>query len=304
MCENDFVKQLNEREGLLVQQIGFIGLGNMGGRVCKAIAKKYPVNAFDINPDTAEKLKDCLNLLPSTLDVLKCSDVIFLSLPSTKIVEPIILEFLQNGVAGNVIVDTSTSYPVATRRLAKQVEAAGGSLVDLPLSGVPANADEGKLLALFGGDPAMFEALRPIVSCFANRYANLGGSGCGHTAKLIFNYVALSYVSIYATAFPLTEKMGLDNQQLFELLQTTGMHCGTMDFYVPKMIHRTYDMAFALGLAHKDLTYVKDMFEEYQVPAFPLDGTLTLLRTAIRDGKANDDYSACISTMFEFFENK
>lgn len=287
-----------------MKKIGFIGLGNMGGRVCKAIAKKYPVYAFDVNTSAAEKLKDCTTVVSSTLEVLQNSDVIFLSLPSTKIVEPIIMEFIENGVEGKIIADTSTSYPMATRRLAALVEKAGGKLVDMPLSGVPANADEAKLLALFGGDPELFEELRPIVDCFANRYSNLGGSGCGHTAKLIFNYVALSYVSIYATAFPLTEKMGLNNQQLLSLLQTTGMHCGTMDFYVPKMINRTYDMAFALGLAHKDLTYVKNMFEEYQVPAFPLDGTLNLLRTAIRDGKANDDYSICIDTMFKFFEGK
>lgn len=284
--------------------IGFIGLGNMGGRVCRAIAQKYEVFAFDINPEAREFFKDCATVVASSIEVLQNSEIIFLSLPSTRIVEPILLEFIRSGVQGKIIADTSTSYPLATKRLAQQIETAGGNLVDLPLSGVPTNADEGKLLALYGGNPDLYEYLRPVVSCFANRYANLGGSGCGHTAKLIFNYIALSYVSIYATAFPLTEKMGLDNQQLFSLLKTTGMHCGTMDFYVPKMINRTYEMAFALGLAHKDLTYVKSMFEEYQVPSFPLEGTLTLLRTAIRDGKAQDDYSACIDTMFSFFEDR
>lgn len=287
-----------------METIGFIGLGNMGGKVCRAIAKKYKVTAYDVNPKTAEQMKDNCTLAASVEEVLEKSDVVFLSLPSSTIVEPIIRGFVEKGVAGKIIVDTSTSYPVTTRRLATLVEKANGALVDLPLSGVPANAAEGKLLALFGGKEALFEQLKPIVACFANRYANLGGSGCGHTAKLIFNYVALSYVSIYATGFALTEKMGLDNEQLFGLLQTTGMHCGTMDFYVPKMINRTYDMAFALELAHKDLTYCKNMFEEFQVPAFSLEGTLTLLRTAIRDGKGKADYSRCIETMYEFFGEK
>lgn len=287
-----------------METVGFIGLGNMGGRVCRAIAKQYQMNVFDVNEQSRSKFADIARVADSALDVLRTSDVIFLSLPSTKIVEPIILSFIKDGVKDKIIVDTSTSYPMATKRLASLVDEAGGKLVDLPLSGVPANADDGKLLALFGGEAVLFEQLRPIVTCFANRYANLGGSGCGHTAKLIFNYVALSYVSIYATGFALTEKMGLDNHQLLSLLQTTGMHCGTMDFYVPKMIDRTYDMAFALELAHKDLTYVKDMFESYQVPAFPLDGTLNMLRTAIRDGKGKLDYSTCIATMYEFFEGK
>jgi 3-hydroxyisobutyrate dehydrogenase-like beta-hydroxyacid dehydrogenase len=92
--------------------------------------------------------------------------------------------------------------------------------------------------------------------------------------------------------------------QLFDLLTTTGMGCGTMKFYVPKMIDRTYDMAFALELAHKDLTYCRNLFEKFQVPAFALDGELAMLRTAIRDGKGKLDYSASIGTMFEFFEGK
>lgn len=288
-----------------MEKVGFIGLGNMGGRVARAIASKgYELTVFDLNREAANAFSDAAAVAGDTLEVLRRSDIVFLSLPSSKVVEPIVDAFIQDGVADKIIVDTSTSYPISTKKMYARVKAAGGALVDLPLSGVPADAEKGKLLGMFGGDAELFEKLRPVVSCFANRYANLGGSGCGHVTKLIFNYIALSYVNTYAMAFPLTETMGLDNQQLFELLQTTGMGCGIMNFYVPKMIGKTYDMAFALELAHKDLTYVKNMFEEYQVPAFALDGVLTLLRTSIRDGRGKEDYSACIATMFDFFEKK
>jgi 3-hydroxyisobutyrate dehydrogenase-like beta-hydroxyacid dehydrogenase len=288
-----------------MQKIGFIGLGNMGKRVAMAILNKgYPMTVFDQNPAAMEAFVSKAKTAANALEVLENSEIIFLSLPSSKIVEPLIESFIQAGVKGKIIVDTSTSYPLSTRNLYQKVKGAGGALIDSPLSGVPADADKGKLLALFGGDPEYLEKLQPVVSCFADRFPNLGESGSGHITKLIFNFIALSYVNIYAMAFPLTEKMGLDNQQLYELLQTTGMSCGTLKFYVPKMIDKTYDMAFALELAHKDLSYVKSMFEEYQVPAFALDGILNLLRTSIRDGKAKEDYSACIATMYEFFASK
>jgi 3-hydroxyisobutyrate dehydrogenase-like beta-hydroxyacid dehydrogenase len=299
----------NTAGGGFMEKIGFIGLGNMGKRIAMAIANKsYPLTVFDVNPRALKEFtanaKGGVSAAADAAEILEKSDIVFLSLPSSKIVEPIIESFIRKGVKGKIIVDTSTSYPLSTRNLHKKVKEAGGDLVDLPISGVPADADSGKLLALFGGDAPLFEKLRPVAECFANRYANLGPSGSGHVTKLIFNFIALSYVNIYAMAFPLTEKMGLDNQQLYELLKTTGMSCGTFNFYAPKMIGKTYDMAFALELAHKDLSYVKNMFEEFQVPAYALDGTLNLLRTSIRDGRGKEDYSACIATMFEFFAKK
>lgn len=288
-----------------MEQLGFIGLGNMGGAICRALVNKgQSVTVFDLSQKALEQFAGKATVAKDAVDVLEKSDIVFLSLPASKQVVPILDAYLHHGVAGKTVVDTSTSYPETTREYYEKFKEAGGNLVDLAISGAPADAEPGKLLALFGGDPEQHERLAPIVQCFADRYPNLGGSGCGHVAKIIFNFVAMSYVNIYAMAFPLADKLGLDMHQLLDLLLTTGMGCGTMRFYVPKMIDRTYDMAFALELAHKDLTYCRNLFEKFQVPAFALDGELAMLRTAIRDGKGKMDYSASIGTMFEYFEGK
>jgi len=288
-----------------MERIGFIGVGNMGGQVAKAIvAKGYPLAIFDLDASACEKFKGLADIKDNANDVLKSSDIVFLSLPSSKQVVPTIESFISIGISGKIVIDTSTSYPLTTKELSEKVISSGGHLVDLPLSGAPADAEKGNLLALFGGEEHLYEQLRPVVSCFANRYAYLGGSGSGHITKLMFNFIALSYVNIYAMAFSLSEAVGQDNAQLLELLKTTGMSCGVLNFYGQKMIGKTYDMAFALELAHKDLSYVRSMFEEFQVPAFPLDGTLDMLRIAIRDGRGKEDYSASIATMYEFFDRK
>lgn len=290
---------------MTTKKIGFFGLGNMGGRICNAIVKHgYDVTVYDINPPRMAPYTGRAALGKSPVDVFDHSDIIMLSLPSSKEVESTIELLLEHGADGKMVVDLSTSYPPSTRKLYERLKQHGAKLVDIPVSGLPADADDGHLLALYGGDKEDQEPLRQIVSCFADRFPYMGTTGCGHVAKLIFNFIGLSYVSIYALAFPLTEKLGLDNHQLYDLLCTTGMGCGTMEFYVPKMIDKTYDMAFAMELAHKDLSYCKNMFEEFQVPAYALDGTLDMLRTAIRDGKGKDDYSVCISTMFDFFKSK
>jgi len=289
----------------MMETLGFIGLGNMGGAICRAlIGGGNSVTVFDLSEKALADFRGRADVAGSAVEVLEKCGVVFLSLPSSRQVTPLLESYLAHGVEGKTVVDTSTSYPETTREFYARFKEAGGNLVDLAISGAPADAERGGLLALFGGDPEQHERLAPIVACFADRYPNLGGSGSGHTAKILFNFVAMSYVNIYAMAFPLAEKMGLDMNQLFELLLTTGMGCGTMRFYVPKMIGRTYDMAFALELAHKDLTYCRNLFEKFQVPAFALDGELAMLRTAIRDGKGKLDYSACIGTMFEYFEGK
>ena len=115
--------------------------------------------------------------------------------------------------------------------------------------------------------------------------------------KLSINFLGLSYVGLYAQLFPLTEKMGIDNQVLQKLIGNSGTNCGVFQFYSGKMINRTYDMAFSLENAHKDLSYVKELYENYQVPAFMLDGLLDMLRAGIRDGDGPRDYSASIDTM-------
>ena len=286
-----------------MDQIGFIGLGNMGGEIARAIAAKgFGLIVFDVNEEALKKFDSIAKLANTADDVCRECATIFLSLPSSLIVEPIVKSFIHLVVNGKTIVDTSTSDPISTRKLYGEVKAAGGEFADIPVSGMPGQAKDGKLMGMFGGEKDVYEKLAPIVACFADRYEYMGPSGCGHVTKLMFNFVALSYVNIYAMAFSLSEKEGLDNQQLLRLLQTTGMHCGIMDFYVPKMIEKTYDMAFQLKLAYKDLSLVKGMFDQYKVPAFALNGIMDFLRTSLRDGMGEMDYSACISTMFEYFD--
>lgn len=285
-----------------MENIGFVGLGKMGGSICNAlIGRGHRVAVFDVFPAAAEKYRDKARIAGDVTEVLEGNDYIFLSLPSSKEVEPIVETFLNMGVAGKTIIDLSTSYPLSTRRLYERVKAGGGVFVDAPLSGTPGDAEKGTLCVLFGGDHEQYRRLEPLMRCFCNRYYYLGASGAGHTAKLIMNFIALSYVISYAQAFPLAEKMGLDKRQLFEIVSTTGMNCGMFQFYAPKMIAQTYDKAFALEFALKDFTYCKKLYEEFQVPGFALDGAIDLLRVGVKDGRAQGDFSEAEAIVRSFF---
>lgn len=288
-----------------MKQIGFIGLGAMGSGICsRFIEHKFSTTVYDINPDALKQFENKATVVEDPIQVLQNSDCIFLSLPSSKEVEPLVESFLVEGVNEKTIVDLSTSYPFSTQKLYGMVKEKGGVYVDAALSGSPEDCERGQIMVLFGGDRIHFERLKPTMECFCGKYKYAGESGSGHLAKLMMNFIGLSYITLYAQTFPLTEKMGMDNTVLRELISESGLGCGTFNYYAPKLLSKSYDLAFSLELAHKDLTYVRKLFEEFQVPAFSLDGTLNLLRIGLKEGRGKKDVSECGALMHEFFEGK
>lgn len=288
-----------------MEKVGFIGLGAMGFGICNNLIKKsYPTTVYDISPDAMERFTSIASVAGSTEEVLIESDCIFLSLPSSKEVEELVECFLKTGVKGKTIIDLSTSDPISTRKLNQKVSEQGGDFVDAALAGSPEDCANGKIMVLFGGEEADYTRLEPMMKSFCGKYKYVGESGSGHLAKLVMNFIGISYISSYAQAFPLAEKMGLDGRVLQELISESGLGCGTFKFYAPKLLSKSYDLDFTLELAHKDMTYVRKLFEEFQVPAFSLDGTLSLMRTGIKEGKGKKDVSEICGIMHEFFEAK
>jgi len=288
-----------------MEKLGFIGLGAMGSGICSNLIEKgYRASVYDINQNALEMFTNKAAIVDCPIKVLQNSDYVFLSLPSSKEVEPLVEEFLIEGVQGKTIIDLSTSYPFSTKKLNEMVTEKGGVFVDAALSGSPKDCKDGNIMVLCGGDKADYLRLEPMMKGFCGNYKYVGGSGSGHLAKLMMNFIGLSYITLYAQTFPLTEKMGLDTNIMQELISESGLGCGTFKFYAPKLLSKSYDLAFALELAQKDLTYVRKLFEEFQVPAFSLDGTLNLMRTGIKEGRGKKDVSEICDIMHEFFEGK
>ena len=285
-----------------MEKIGFIGLGLMGGEICSAILKNgYEATVYDISEAGREKFADRAKVATSPLEVWKQSNIICLSLPSSAEVDETVNAFIDAGDAkGKIILDLSSSYPKNTRALYKKLTAVGANIADAGVMGAPASALLAKLYILFGGDKELYDALQPLIKCFSNRCPYLGPSGAGHATKIITNFMAMATVGIWAEAFPLYEKLGYSMDQLYECTLNTGLESGLFHFYVPKMIHKTYDMAFSLNFATKDMVYCRNMFEEFKAPAFMLDGLIDMLRIGIKDGRGKLDYSTCIATMYDF----
>lgn len=282
------------------RRIGFVGLGRMGSGICNCFIREgYSVSVFDANPQVLEPFKDKARAAEGILDLLQ-EDLIFLSLPGSAEVEKIMDAWINHGISGKTFIDLSTSFPVSTQTLFEDVKAAGGRYADASLTGSPAQAQEGALTVMFGGDKEVFDAYRPELEVFAKALYYMGGPGTGNTAKLVNNYLSIMYIVLYAEIFPLAEKVGIDVNYLFEIIGNSGVNCPIYQIAGAKIAKETYDPSFALNLALKDLSYVKKLYDEFQAPTFVLEGGLNMLKTAKWKGLGANDVSEAAKVVRDY----
>lgn len=291
-----------------MKRVGFIGLGNIGKGICSNLIKKgNELAVYDVYKPAMEQFQGQAYLAESPVDVLRRSDYVFLSLPKSEIVEETVHAFIQEGVKDKMIIDTSTSYPISTKKLFEEVKAAGGAFVDAPLMAGPDEAAAGTLDIVVGGDKEDYDNAKELFDAYCQSYKYVGPSGTGHLIKLAINFISLTEALMFAQLFPLMDKMGFDPKDLFEVFEDSVLKNWTSTFYTKKYMDREYKLDFALALGTKDLSYVKRMYEEYNVPAFVLDGALDFCRVALAEqekGQPPIDMSYPCETMYHLLGMK
>lgn len=270
--------------------LGFIGLGRMGSGVCKNLIKRgYSVNIFDKDENKMLRFKDSAKTAKNVSKVLVESDLTFLSLPGSVQVEEVAGEMFEAGVKDKSVIDLSTSYPFSSQKLYKRFKEAGGEFADASLTGTPVHAREGNLVTVFGGDEELFLKYEHVLEAFSRKTYYVGPAGSGNIAKLSNNYIAIMYVMLYAEIFSIAEKIGTDTNRLFDIIGNSGVDCDIYKNVGRKIVKKTYEPAFAVELAAKDLSYVKKICDEIDVPSLLLDGGLNILRIAKCEGLGNKD---------------
>jgi 3-hydroxyisobutyrate dehydrogenase-like beta-hydroxyacid dehydrogenase len=283
-------------------KVGVIGLGRMGGGVCANIIKKgYDTTVFDLSKQAMQRFEGEAKLAGSAEEVFQACDVTLLSLPGFPEVEAMTEKFLALGVKGKCVIDISTSYPTSSRKIYDAFKAEGGDFLDAPLTGSPVAAAEGTLVVNVGGDEEVYEKYKELISAFSKASHYIGPSGAGNVVKLLNNYLAIMYIGLYAEAFPLAEKLGLDVEKIFHIIADSSVNCKNYQGMIPKMcINKTFDPGFALNYCLKDLSYFKMMYEELKVPSFILDGGINLFKMGRLMGLGEKDSSEVAKVMYKF----
>ncbi len=259
------------------RQVGFVGLGNMGGRMARRlVGAGITVVGYDVRDGQADSAGAIAAGSPA--EVCAGSECVLLSLPDSTVVESVVLG--GGGLAaaarsGQVIIDLSTAAPASTRRIHATLAALGVEYLDAGISGGAAAAEKGTLTIMAGGSAAALDAIRWVFEPIASKVVLMGESGAGHSTKLLNNF--LNAVSLAATAEVMVaaRKAGLDLAAVLDVINSSsGVNYASLHRF-PRIIKGDYlEGGLTSALMTKDLVLYVDHIRELGVPCLNAAGPL------------------------------
>ena len=221
--------------------IGFIGLGNMGGRMAKNLHNAgYPLIGYDIDAAKCTALAATgATVGQDTAEVVRNSDVIMTSLRSSDVFCSVAEQHLiPNARDGHVFIDLGTTEIERTRELAATFTEKGAILIDAPVSGGPHGSETGTLRIFVGGDAAIVEKCRPILEILGEpKYVvYCGPSGSGQIVKGV-NQLAMGLgAAAYMEAMAFGVCAGVDPKAIREVVGMGDGWRGEFDSIAKRII--------------------------------------------------------------------
>ena len=251
----------------MVKKIGFIGIGNMGSPMAGHLVRKgYDVTVYDVRPETVSIFVERNGgTAAASLQALgREVEAVITMLPNDRVVREVVLG--AGGVAetlarGSVVIDMSTSDPVATRELAGALAPRGITVIDAPVMGGVVFAKDGTLDIMVGGDDAeVIERCRPLFEAMGRTVMNCGGVGNGHALKALANYVNACALINAIEALTIGKRFGLDAKFMAEALVPlcAERNHPIIKKVLPHVLTRKYGTGMALSFIAKDVKIARD----------------------------------------------
>jgi len=277
-------------------KVGFIGLGTMGAHMAlNAMKGGHELVVNDIRRAAAEPhLAGGAKWAASPREVAEATEVVLTSLPGPPEVEAVAIG--DNGIlsgmsAGKAYFDLSTNSPTLIRRLHGVFAAKGVHLLDSPVSGGPRGAQTRKLALWVGGDEKIFQRFKPVLDAIGDQARYIGPIGAGSIAKLVHNCAGYAMQTALAEVFTMGVKAGVEPLALWRAVrQGAGGRRRTFDGLIDQFLPGKFEPpAFALKLAHKDVTLACALGREHGVPMRIANLTLEEMTEAMNRGWAARD---------------
>jgi 3-hydroxyisobutyrate dehydrogenase-like beta-hydroxyacid dehydrogenase len=286
-----------QAKGALLMKVGFIGVGNMGGPMCRNIIRNtnHDVTVCDLNPAA---IAACTELGAtagtSVAQVATDCDIVFTSLPMPRNVEEVAAGIAASAKPGTVYIDLSTNSPATARRVNEQMRAKGIQMLEAPVSGGTARATDGTIVIMVGGDTAVFDSQLPLLKSFSGEVVHVGEIGMGSVAKLVNNMLAFCNAAAAAEALMIGTMAGIDLHKLQQVISNASGNSSAFRNISDKAFKREFAATFALDLAHKDLRLALELADELGVPGMIAPQVMNLMRIARARGMGTDDSSSVI----------
>lgn len=243
------------------RRIAVIGLGAMGGAMASTLHKAgWEVTGFDPF-DGARAAAEASGIsTTANLGDVAGTPYAVLSLPSASVVETTVPQLLST--PGTIaIVDTTTSDPGTSKKMAELAEAQGAAFVDAPVSGGRDGAATGSLSAFVGATDAALTAAEPVLLALTGgKYSHIGGPGSGNVVKLLNNVLAAVNLVSVGEALGVAKAYGIDPAKAAaSISEASGGSKVSAAMYPNWVLTGSHDSGFSMGLMARDAALAVDV---------------------------------------------
>ena len=281
--------------GAAIRRVGFLGVGSMGGPMARNAARKgYEIFAYDPRPEALAALAaDGVVGCASAAEVARRAEL--------TIAMPYDIAQVERAVSGpdgllegwdgpGLLAVMSTVGPNGVKALAGRLAERGHRLVDAPVSGGHHGAVAGTLTLMIGADPADLARCRPVFETFAANIVHVGTEpGAGQAAKLINNQLVVVHHVAMAEALVLAARMGLDLQQVYDIVTTSFGNSVVFSHRVPAVLDRTFRSGGALNILVKDARLILEAAQATETPMFATAAAAQVFELAKAMGLGAED---------------
>ena len=283
------------------QKLGFIGLGIMGAPMAgHLVAAGHQLFFHTRSKVPAAMQGTAATACSSARAVAEKADIIFMMVPDTADVEAVL--FGETGVAsglskGKTVVDMSSISPIATKTFAKRINEIGCDYLDAPVSGGEVGAKNATLSIMVGGEPSVFERVKPLFELMGKNITLVGGNGDGQTAKVANQIIVALNIEAVGEALLFAAKAGADPARVRQALMGGFASSRILEVHGERMVKRTFDPGFRIALHQKDLNLALSSARQLGVSLPNTATAQELFNACSAHGGAAWDHSAMVRAL-------
>jgi len=282
--------------------LGYVGLGAMGGRMAaRLLAKGHVVTGYNRTRSKAQWLIERgMKWGDSPRRVSEAADVIFVMVSDSAALEAVVDG--PDGViaglrAGQVVIDMSTVSPTVSRAVAAKAREKGADMLDAPVSGSVATLDQGKLSVMVGGQGATFERVKPLLEDVGPKVTHVGENGLALSMKIAHNLSLAVQMLAFSESVLLAEKSGIDRETAVDILTHSVIASPMIQYRGPFVLRMPEEAWFNVNMMQKDMQLALEMGRQLDVP-LPTTAIVDQFLTAARaQGLAEQDFAVMFSVL-------
>jgi 2-hydroxy-3-oxopropionate reductase len=282
-------------------KIGFIGLGIMGAPMAGHLRAAGHELFVHTRSKVPGQLADAGAIAcTSAKEVAQRAEIVFTMVPDTPDVEKVL--FGESGVAaglslGKTVIDMSSISPIETKAFAKRINELGCDYLDAPVSGGEVGAKAASLTIMVGGPQSAFDRVLPLFQLMGKNITLVGGNGDGQTTKVANQIIVALNIAAVGEALVFASKAGADPAKVRQALMGGFAASRILEVHGERMIKRTFNPGFRIGLHQKDLNLA---LQGARVLGVSLPGTANaaqLMQACAANGMQELDHSALVRAL-------